>query len=444
MLLYEREFDIPVVSGHKDLRAYFAEQVQSVLGPDETAIRFAVTTTDDKHYRCELGVMVGANTVPLKKPASIFDFKRRKVESIDKFNVALLVPTGIGSEIGGHAGDAGPVAKLLATTCDLLITHPNVVNASDINELPENGLYVEGSVICRLLMGTAGLQRVRSNRILFVLDVHEDEWFSEAAINSLNAARACYGLDCPQILQVDPPVLLKAEYTSSGLAAGRVDNMNYLIEALAPYEGQYDAIAFASVIDVPIEYHEQYFHSNGDMVNPWGGVEAIFTHAISMLYDVPSAHSPMLESEEVLDMDTGVVDPRMAAEAVSYTFLQCIFKGLQRSPRIVTDSDGMRTPGILTSADVSCLVIPDGCVGLPILAALEQGIPVIGVRENRNLMKNDTSALPWAPGQYRVVENYWEAAGVLCAMKAGIAAETVRRPLLHAPIDVRTMEQKQA
>ena len=80
----------------------------------------------------------------------------------------MLVPTGIGAAIGGHAGDATPVARLLASICDRLVTHPNVVNASDINELPENGLYVEGSVISRLLMGTAGLQPVRSNRVLGV------------------------------------------------------------------------------------------------------------------------------------------------------------------------------------------------------------------------------------------------------------------------------------
>jgi hypothetical protein len=152
-----------------------------------------------------------------------------------------------------------------------------------------------------------------------------------------------------------------------------------------------------------------------------------------MLYDVPSAHSPMCEDEEIMEMDPGLVDPRMAAEAVSMSFLQCILKGLQRSPRIVT-GEAMGTAGVLTAADVSCLVIPNGCLGLPVLAALEQGIPVIAVRENETLMRNDLSALPWAPGQYRVVENYWEAAGVLCAMKAGIAPDSVRRPITMTPV----------
>ncbi len=110
-------------------------------------------------------------------------------------------------------------------------------------------------------------------------------------------------------------------------------------------------------------------------------------------------------------MDPGVVDPRMAAEAVSVTFLQCTLIGLHRSPRIVTDREAMQRPGVLTASEISCLVIPDGCLGLPTLAALEQGIPVIAVRENRNVMRNDLTALPWAAGQLHVVENYWEAVG---------------------------------
>ena len=136
----------------------------------------------------------------------------------------------------------------------------------------------------------------------------------------------------------------------------------------------------------------------------------------------------MMESREIANADPGIVDPRMAAEAVSLTFLQCILKGLQRSPRIVT-GHGTAHHSVLTASDVSCLVIPDGCVGLPTLAALEQGIPVIAVRENRNLMRNDLRSLPWAEGQLYVVENYWEAAGVMSALRAGIDPDAVRRPI---------------
>ena len=80
---------------------------------------------------------------------------------------------------------------------------------------------------------------------------------------------------------------------------------------------------------------------------------------------------------------------------------------------------------MLTVSDVSCLVIPDGCLGIPTLAALEQGIPVIAVRENRNLMKNDLAELPWRRGQFYLVNNYWEAAGVMAALRAGIEPTSV-------------------
>ena len=99
----------------------------------------------------------------------------------------------------------------------------------------------------------------------------------------------------------------------------------------------------------------------------------------------------------------------------------------------------MGMAGLLTVADVSCLVIPDKCLGLPTLAALEQGIPIIAVRENNNLMQNDLSALPWAPGQLHMVENYWEAVGVMTALKAGIAPNSLRRPLAATRVEEKNM-----
>ena len=112
--------------------------------------------------------------------------------------------------------------------------------------------------------------------------------------------------------------------------------------------------------------------------------------------NVPTAHAPMFESRDIENLETGIVEPRMSAEAVSVSFLQCILKGLHRSPEIVCDEALFARPDVFSVEDVSCLVIPDGCLGLPTLAALEQGIHVIAVRENRNLMRNDLTLLPWA------------------------------------------------
>ncbi|MDA2933138.1 DUF3326 domain-containing protein [Acidobacteria bacterium AH-259-D05] len=439
MFLFEQEHEIAVPKDQRRLLTYLSRGVQERLAEDTHPVRFVVTNTEDNRYHCEVGLLSGLEESSHSEPDDIFRFTHRKVENTESFNVVLLVPTGIGADIGGHAGDSTPVARLLASVCDNLITHPNVVNASDINEIPENGLYVEGSIICRLLMGTAGLQPVRSNRVLVIIDAHRDETFVSAAVNSVSAARASFGLQCPRVVQLDPPIKLKGRFASSGRAAGQVEELDNLLQLLDDYREEYDAVALSSVIDVPSNLHMDYFLSEGKMVNPWGGVEAMLTHTVSSLYNVPSAHSPMFESKEIANLDPGEVDARMAAEAVSMTFLQCILKGLHRSPRIVSDSEAMRHQGVLTAADVSCLVIPDGCVGLPTLAALEQGIPVIAVRENQNIMQNNLLELPWAAGQLHIVENYWEAVGVMSALKAGIAPESVRRPLEKTTVEKRVL-----
>ena len=399
-----------------------------------TPVRFVATETTAAYLECEVSGFASSGLGPIESVRSIFDFNRRTTENGDGFNVALMVPTGIGAEIGGHAGDAGPVARMLSELSDSLFLHPNVVNASDINEMPENALYIEGSVFTRFLMGTVGLERVRGNRLLVVVSEHDDQYFVNAAINAVNGARAAYGLRVSEIVLLQDRVQLRAGYSPSGRAVGRIEGIAGLLSLLDSRKGSFDAVAITSVIDVPKEAHQAYFDSEGAMVNLWGGVEATLTHLLSSVYSLPAAHSPMFESRDVANADPGVVEPRMAAEAVSLTFLQCSLKGLQRSPRIVLGSRMTDGGHMLTAADVSCLVIPDGCLGLPTVAALEQEIPVVAVEENTNIMKNDLSVLPWAEGKFYRVSNYWEAAGVVSALRAGIDPCAVRRPLPRARV----------
>lgn len=443
MNIHEYEVTAEADLRSADLIASLRKAVHKGLAPDCIPNRFLVTESADGVSKCEVGVVQGAG-VRREKLDDIFRLRRRRHENTDQFNAVLLVPTGIGAEIGGHAGDAGPVARLLASTCDTLVTHPNVVNASDINELPHNALYVEGSVLTRLMMGTIGLQRVRSNRVIVVLDAHRNDALRHASINAVNGARAAYGLDCPKIVMLDPPLSMRAEYKPSGGASGEIYGFAALLDVLERDRNLYDAVAVSSVIKVPHSYHQEYFDRGGEMLNPWGGVEALLTHAISSFLDVPSAHSPMFETEEIANVDPGIVEPRMAAEAVSLTFLQCILKGLLRSPRIIPLDGADTRSGVLTATDLSCLIIPDGCVGLPTLAALEQNIPVIAVRENTNLMKNDLRMLPWRPGQLHIVENYLEAAGVMTAMRAGIPPGAVRRPVRFVELETVQSERSAA
>ena len=397
------------------------------LDSKQAPIRFAVTHSDVDTWHCEVDVHVGD-----AKPESIFRFIPRHYDDAASFNIVMLVPTGIGAEIGGHAGDASPAAALLANCCDTLITHPNVLNASDLIQIPENTLYVEGSVIAKMLMGTSRLIPVRSNRLLVIVQDHEDRLFTEAAVNAVNAARAYFGLSVTEIVMVDPVFTMKGEYSTSGSAGGTVQGIDQIWEILDARIGEFDAVALTSVIEIPSELHSNYYRLEGNLINPWGGVEAMLTHSVSLKYGVPTAHSPMFESREIAEMDVGIVDSRMAAEVISLTFFESVLRGLQRSPRIV-DLEA-RNVKSLGAEDISCLIIPDGCLGLPTLAALHQGIKVIAVKENSNIMRNDLARLPWEDGQFFQVENYWEAVGVAHCLRAGLDPSSVRRPLAGVPL----------
>jgi len=432
MWVHEREFETSAPKDGEWLSCLLAG-AEGAAGQDDLMLRAVVSGIDKDRLSGEALFLSAGMDGSMRRPADPFRFVPRPYENTSAFNAAVMIPTGVGAQVGGHAGDAGPLVKLVASVCDHVITHPNAVNASDINELPHNASYVEGSVLTRLLLGNIALQPVRQNRVLVVVDDHPDILFVNAAVNAVNAARATYGLVCPQVVKLSPPVRLKVLYSSSGRAVGEVTNLDLLVQQLWAMRGSYDAVAVSSVINVPAGYHQGYFDSAGEMVNPWGGVEAMLTHTLSTLLDVPTAHAPMFETRDIANADPGIVDPRMAAEAVSLTFLQCVLKGLQRSPRILPGAE-LGREGLLDVTKISCLVMPDGCVGAATLAALSQGIPVVAVRENASLMNTDLTLLPWRAGQLHIVENYWEAVGVIAALKAGLAPESVRRPLAYAPV----------
>ena len=162
------------------------------------------------------------------------------------------------------------------------------------------------------------------------------------------------------------------------------------------------------------------------MVNPWGGVEAMLTHALSSMFDVPTAHSPMFESREIANKDPGIVDPRMAAEAVSTTFLQCTLKGLQRSPRIITDTQEMQAPSVLTASDLSCLVIPDGCLEFQHWPPWNKGF----CRRSRkqNLMANDLLLCLGRTGSSSC-RQLLRSRGCPRCDTCGIDCDSVRRPI---------------
>ncbi len=163
--------------------------------------------------------------VPLLAP-------RRKAYQTKEFGVVQVIPTGTRCEIGGFAGDACPVTNLLGAAADFVVTHPNAVNASDLNEMAGNVLYVEGKSLDDFMLGHLGLMPVRSNCIGTFVDPTGMAYLDDV-VHTLNAARAVGGITCDiyTVLRDEPGVRIR--WSEHGCASGTVLRPETILEAVA-------------------------------------------------------------------------------------------------------------------------------------------------------------------------------------------------------------------
>jgi hypothetical protein len=354
---------------------------------------------------------------------------RRKAFQSQPFGVVQIVPTGIRCEFGGFAGDAGPVTNLLASTVDFLVTHPNAVNASELNEMAENVLYVEGKSLDDFLLGHVGLRPVLSNRIGTFVDRTGIDYI-DSVVNTLNAARAVRGVECDLYTVLREELNVKIEWSRSGCAVGTILHPEAILEAVEFLLSHgVHAVGGVSVIHgVTKEMFSHHLH--GEIPNPSGGIEAIITHLISKIFRIPTAHAPLPYYQDLKEKST--VNPRAAAEFISTPHYFCVLKGLARAPRLVPISSLDNVPDhLITVNNIGAIITPADCLGgIPALAAEFSGIPLIAVRENKTLLNvtNETMKM------MNVIEvnSYLEAAGVVVALREGISLESVRRPLQRA------------
>lgn len=325
-------------------------------------------------------------------------------------NVVFIVPTGIGAEIGGHCGDATPAARLIASVCDTLIVHPNVVNAADINEMTENMLYVEGSILDRFLEGEIGLETVHSNKILVAVN----QCIKKDIIHAISAARVTIGADI-EFMEFGYPLEMHA-LIINGKAGGRIVHLEEAISNAEDYD--WDVLVVNTPITASEDDIRDYMCKDGG-TNLWGGIEAQLSKAMSSKLNRPVIHAPVETSEqaELFRSFTGITDPRKAAETLSICSLHCCLIGAHAAPKISTK------PSALWRDDIDFLVTPVNVIGKPHEACLRAGIPIIAVEENRTVL-NDPM-----PDSVIVVRNYLEACGTISAKKAGVLVSTTQRPL---------------
>jgi hypothetical protein len=338
-----------------------------------------------------------------------------------KYNVLLIVPTGIGAAIGGYAGDALPVARAISSVCDRLITHPNVLNGAQLYWPLSNSLYVEGYGLDQFAQGKWGLEPVQNNRIGLVFDQAIESDLRLRHLQAAEATRATLGLTLTDYVITDSPLEVQLKISTSGASWGTLGNPDSLLRAAEKLITQTQAQALAIVTRFPDDIDGALLqdYRQGTGVDPLAGAEAVISHLIVRQFRLPAAHAPALAP---LPLDASIA-PKSAAEEIGYTFLPCVLVGLSRAPQFVLS----RESGSIWAEEVTALVIPAGaCGGSAVLSVSRYRPLIIAVEENQTQMQ----VYPEPLGIKAVrVNSYLEALGLLVAHRGGIAPESLRPTL---------------
>ena len=335
----------------------------------------------------------------------------------------MVVPTGIGCEIGGYAGDALPSARLLAAASGCLITHPNVMNGAALYWSDSRIHYVEGYGLDRFAAGDWALRPVRCQRIGLLLDAGIEAELAQRQIQVAEACRATLGLDIGPVLRSDQPLGVSLDRGPSGASWGRLEHPEGLLRA-----GERLRDAGATAIAVVARFPEDLgsdaltSYRQGSGVDALAGAEAVISHLLVRHLQMPCAHAPALAP---LPLDPQL-DPRAAAEELGYTFLACVLVGLSRAPDLIDTTAALT--GDLQASQIGAAVVPEGALGgEAVLACVERGIPVISVA-NPSLLSVTPKVLGLSSGVFQA-SSYAEAAGLLVALREGISPAALGRPL---------------
>jgi hypothetical protein len=334
------------------------------------------------------------------------------------YTAILIIPTGIGAAIGGYAGDALPVAKVLAQVCDRLITHPNVLNGASLYWNIPNAFYVEGYGLDKFAAGCWGLRPVHTNKIGLLLDQGIEPDLRLRHLQAADAARATLGLTLTDYVITDAPLNVELRTAPSRASWGTIGNPDSLLRAAEVLIKKAGAEAIAVVARFPDDMDEEavqnYRHGKG--VDPLAGAEAVISHLIVRTFQIPCAHSPAL-ADVPPDLD---LSPRSAAEELGYTFLPSVLVGLSRAPQFVTE----KKHEDIWADQIDAAIAPANACGSSALLSLSQSqCQIITVEENKTLIQVPPQPLGIKSIQ---VNSYLEAVGILVAHKAGINPSALR------------------
>jgi hypothetical protein len=237
--------------------------------------------------------------------------------------------------------------------------------------------------------------------------------------------RASLGLEIGPVVTTDVPLEVSLSLGASGVSWGHLGQPEALLRA-----GQKLLAAGATAIAVVARFPDDpdrealAAYRAGSGVDALAGAEAVISHLLSRELGVPCAHAPAL-SPLPLDPD---LDPRAAGEELGFTFLACVLVGLSRAPDLLpaAGAEAAQAATALGIDAVGAVIAPAGALGgAAVLACAERGIPVIAV-DNPCLLDVTAAALGLA---VLPAASYSEAAGLVLALREGLAPVSLGRPL---------------
>ena len=351
----------------------------------------------------------------------------------------LIIPTGIGCDVGGFAGDAIPSARLLASASECLITHPNVMNGGSLYWPDPHIHYVEGYSLNLFAAGEIFLQPVRQQKVGLLLDAGLESDLKKRHLQVVDGCVASLGLDIGPIITTETALGINLEKGLSGASWGNIEEPDVLLRGAEKLK-KAGATAIAVITRFPDDSDdlETKLYRQGHGVDIIAGAEAVISHFLVKHLLIPCAHAPGLAPLPV-NYD---LDPRTSGEEIGYTFLQSVLVGLSRAPDLISKStmqtkenSFFQVKTLLSDRNLGAVVVPEGALGgEAILSCIQKFIPLIIV-SNQSLLNVSSAKMrldlqtDYQDKKVFYADNYLEAAGLITALRHGINIKSLRRPI---------------
>ena len=351
----------------------------------------------------------------------------------------LIIPTGIGCDVGGFAGDAIPAARLLASASECLITHPNVMNGGSLYWPDPHIHYVEGYSLNLFAAGEVFLQPVRQQKVGLLLDAGLESDLKKRHLQVVDGCIASLGLDIGPIITTERALRINLRKGSSGSSWGNIEEPDVLLRGAEKLK-KAGATAIAVITRFPDDSDdlETKLYRQGHGVDIIAGAEAVISHFLVKHLLIPCAHAPGLAPLPI-NYD---LDPRTSGEEIGYTFLQSVLVGLSRAPDLISKStmqtkenSFFQVKTLLSDRNLGAVVVPEGALGgEAILSCIQKFIPLIIV-SNQSVLNVSSAKMrldlqtDYQDKKVFYAENYLEAAGLITALRHGINIKSLRRPI---------------